>query len=109
MGVQAFEASRTRSCTAHAEIELRAQLPLLCMRALEARSQPGILGGSAGPTLHAAGSFEPRHRCDELGAREPEGRREGLAVVVERVLLRDRGMPERTADDNAPEGPRGPA
>jgi hypothetical protein len=106
--VQALEASRARTCTAHAEIELGAKLPLLCMGALEARSQPGILGGNAGPALHATGRFEPRHRCDELGAREPEGRREGLAVVVERVLLRDRGMPERTADDNAPEGPRRP-
>jgi hypothetical protein len=109
MGVQALEASRTRMCTAHAKVQLRSELPLLGMRSLEARRQPGILGGSAGPALHAAGRFEPRHRCHELWAREPEGRRERVAVLVERVLLRDRGMPERAADDNAPKGPRRPA
>ena len=107
--MQALEASRAGTCTAHAEVELGAQLTLLCMRALEARSQPWILGSGAGPALHAAGGFEPRHRCDELGAREPEGRRERLAAVVEGTLLRDGRMPERTADDNAPKGSRRPA
>jgi hypothetical protein len=79
------------------------------MRTLEARSQSGILGGSAGPALNASGRFEPRHRCDELWAGEPEGRRERLTVVVERVLFRDRRTAEWTADDNAPEGPGRPA
>jgi hypothetical protein len=79
------------------------------MRTLEARSQPGILGGGASPALNASGRFEPRHRHDELRTREPERRRERLAAVIERVLFRDRWMSERTADDNAPEGPRRPA
>jgi len=109
VGVQALEALRARTRTADTQVELGAQLPLLCMRSLEACRQSRILGGSARPPLHASGRFEPRDRCDELGAREPEGRRERLAFVVERVLLRDRRMPERTADDNALEGPRRPA
>jgi hypothetical protein len=75
------------------------------MRTREAGGKPGIVGGSAGPALDASGGFEPGHRCDELRAGEPEGRRERLAVVVERVLLGNRGMSERTADRNAPEGP----
>jgi hypothetical protein len=79
------------------------------MRTLEAGGQPRILGCGACPALNSSGRFEPRHRRNELWAREPEGRRERLAAVVERVLFRDRWMSERTADDNAPEGPRRPA
>jgi hypothetical protein len=109
VGVEALETSRSQTRTGDAEVELRAQLALPCVRALEARSQPGILGGGACPALNASGRFEPRHRRDELWARQPEGRRERLAAVVERVLFRDRWMSERTADDNAPEGPRRPA
>ena len=79
------------------------------MRALQARRQAGILGGGARPALDATGRFEPGHRGDELGTREPERRRERLAAVVERMLLRDRRMPERAANDDAPEGPGRPA
>jgi hypothetical protein len=109
VGVQALEAARAGTRAAHAEVELRAQLALFCVRVVEACSQPGIFGGSTCPTLDPAGGFEPRHRGDELSAREPERGRKGLAALVERVLLRDRGMSERTANDDALEGARRPA
>jgi hypothetical protein len=75
----------------------------------EARGQFGILDSGPCPPLDAADRFEPRHCRDELGAREPEGGREGLAAAIERVLLRDRGMSKRAADDDLLERPRRPA
>jgi hypothetical protein len=89
---------------AHAEVELGPELPLLRMGALKARSEAGVVCGGAGPALHAAGCLEPGHRRHELRTGEPERRRERLAVVVERALLRDRGMPEGAPDDDSPEG-----
>jgi hypothetical protein len=59
VGVQALEASRARTRAADAEVELRAELSLLCMRAVEACSQSGIFRGGACPALHPAGGFEP--------------------------------------------------
>jgi hypothetical protein len=56
--VEAFEGPGPSAGTAHAEVELRSELPLLGMGALEARSEPRIVRGGAGPTLHAARSFE---------------------------------------------------
>jgi len=107
--MQALQGSRARTRTADTQVELGPQPPLLCMRMLEARGQAWILGSRAGPTLDASGRLEPLHCRDELRAREPEGGRERLAAVIERVLLRDRRVPERAADDDLPKGPRRPA
>jgi hypothetical protein len=91
-------------CAAHPKVELGPEPPLLGMSALQARSQTGILGSRARPALDAAARLEPGHRRNELGTREPERRRERLAVVVERALLRDCRMSERTADNDPREG-----
>jgi hypothetical protein len=96
-------------CAAHPEVELGPQPPLLGVSALQAPSQDGILGGGARPALDAAARLEPGHRRDELGTSKPERRRERLAVVVERALLRDGRLPERTTDDDPREGAWWPA
>ena len=54
MRVQTLEASRVRTRPAHTEVELGPQLPLLCVRALEARAELRVLGGGATPALDAA-------------------------------------------------------
>jgi len=109
VGVQALQAPGPGVRTANAEVELWSQLSLLGVRALQTRRQPGILGCGSGPAFDSAGRLESGYGGDELGTREPERRRERLAPVVERVLLRDRWMSERTPDDHASEGARGPA
>jgi hypothetical protein len=57
--MQALEAARARTRSAHAEVELRAQLSLFCVRVVEACSEPGIFGGSTCPALDPARGFEP--------------------------------------------------
>jgi hypothetical protein len=107
--VQAFEGAGPGACPAHAEVELGPELPLLGMGELQAGGEPGIVSGGTGPALDATRGFEPGHGRHELRAGEPERRRERLAVVVERALLRDRGMPEGAPDDDSPEGAWRPA
>jgi hypothetical protein len=102
--VQAFEGPGPSASAAHAEVELWPELPLLGMGALETRSEPRIVSGGAGPPLDAARSFEPGHGRHELRTGEPERRRERLAVVVERALLRDRGMAEGAPDNDSAKG-----
>src|SRR2546430_15772102 len=55
--MQAFEGPGPCASAAHAEVELRPELPLLGMGALQARGEPGVHCGGTGPTLDAACSF----------------------------------------------------
>jgi hypothetical protein len=107
--VQAFEAAGAAACAADAQVELRAQAPLLLRRALEAGVQLRVLDCGARPALDSARRFEPRDGGDEMRACEPERRRERLDGVVERRLLGHGGLAERAADGDPPERARRPA
>ena len=83
---------------ADAEVELRPDLPLLGVGALEARTQLGIRRGCAAPALDAAVRLDPRDRRDEPGAGQVVRRREGLAGVGVGGLLGDGREPVRAAN-----------
>jgi hypothetical protein len=103
--VEALEASGAARA-ADPERELRPQGLLVGVRPSEAprESRLGLRG--TGPALDAARRLEARDPGDELRAREPELRREGLAARVERRLLGDRRPAERTAGDDPQERTR---
>src|SRR5919198_3492291 len=77
-------------------------LALLRGRPLETRGYVRIRAGALAPTLDAACRLEPRHSGDEVPTRQVVGRRKRLAVVVVGRLLRDGGLAERAAPDDAP-------
>src|SRR5262245_42037530 len=103
MRVQALETARICTRTADAEVELGPDATLLVVGVRQARPQLEIVGCGPRPALDATGGLEPRHRRNEVRAGQPEGRREGLARLVERGLLGDGGPAERAANGDLPE------
>ena len=103
--VQTLEAAGTRRA-ADSNREFGSQRPLLPLGIRQAASEPAVAARSLRPALHAAGRLQSGDRGDEEGTRQPERRRERLAAVVERRLLRDRGTTERAARDDPPKGAR---
>jgi hypothetical protein len=98
--MKALERLRGRARAADSKIKLRPERTLLCVRALEALGENGVVSGYASPPLYSTRGFEPRHSRDEVWAREPESGRKRLAVLVVCVLLRDRRPPVRAAQDD---------
>jgi len=96
--VQALEAAGAAACAADAQVELRAQAPLLLVPSRQALGKRGLLAREPTEALDAAVGLEPRDRSREVAAGEPVGRRERLAGLVERRLLGHGGPAERAAD-----------
>src|ERR687898_342159 len=83
--------------------ELVPESPLLLGRTHERLGEPFVSVSRGAPALDAAGSLDPRDRGDEVPACDVVRRREGLAAIVVRDLLRHGGQAVGTARDNAPE------
>jgi hypothetical protein len=96
--VQTLEAAAPRAA-ADADGKLGAQPLLLGVRRPQAGCQISIVLRALGPALDAASRLDPRDRSNEMRARQPEGRRKWLAMLVERRLLGD-----RRAAEGAPNG-----
>jgi hypothetical protein len=103
--VEALEAAGAR-LAADPTRQLRPQAPLLFVRSLDACAELLVLHGQAAEALDSACRLEAGDRRDEVRAREPERRREGLAGIVERLLLGDGRPAVGTANGYAPERAR---
>ena len=90
--MQTLEAAGCDAGTADTKIQLRPDSALLCVRALDAGAELGVLRGGAG-----------------VRTGQPERRRKRLSLVVEGTLLGDRGTTERTPNDDTTERARGTA
>lgn len=86
-----------------AERKLGPQAALLRVGAGETRNERRLRLGGAREALDAPGGLDPRHARHEPGASQIESRREGLAVLPERRLLRNRRKAVRTASCHPPE------
>ena len=89
--------------------QLRAEAPLLLVCLLDARAELGILPRQPAPALDSARGLEPGDRGDEVRAGQLEGRRERLARLVERRLLRYGRAAEGAANGHPPERAGRPA
>jgi hypothetical protein len=108
VGVEALEPAGARLAADPAR-KLGPQAALLLVAALETLTEGGILTGKTSEALDTTASLEPRDRRRQVPAGDPVRRRERLARLVERSLLRHRRPAEGAADDYPPERPRGPA
>ena len=101
MGMKAFEAAAPRR-PADSDGKFRPQPSLFPGRLSQARlQQPVVLRGFR-PSFDRTRGLETRDGRDEVRARQPEGCRERVAVLVVRRLLGDGGPTEGTADSYAP-------
>lgn len=103
MRVEALQRARPRSRAPDSERELGPEPALLFVRPLEAGCELRITPGGLRPALHSTRRLDPRDRGNERGTGQVEGGREGLAAVVERILLGDRRTSVGAANDYAPE------
>jgi hypothetical protein len=100
--VQALEAAGRGTRTTYTEVQLRPELPLLGVCALEAVRKSGVLAGGASPAFHSAGGLEPRDGDDEVRTCQPERGWKRFPVLVIGVLFCHRRPAERTAHNDAP-------
>ena len=104
VGVQALEPAGAR-LAADPAWQLGTEAALLLVPAPGALSEFWVLAREGAPALDAAGGFDARERGDELRARQPVRRREGLAGLVVGRLLDDGRPAEGTTDRYTPESP----
>src|SRR6266542_380348 len=78
--------------------------PLLVGRPREASGELGIAVDCRGPSLDAAGGFDPGDRSDEMRARQVVRGWEGLTGWVVRLLLGDCRTAEWASDRDTPQG-----
>src|SRR5262245_39287829 len=103
--MQAFEAAVARGA-ANPERQLGTKPSLLGGRIGKARRELAVGANAFAPALDSSGCLEPRDRCDEVRARQPERRRERGAVFVVGRLLGDGRAAERAANGYAAKGAR---
>src|SRR4051794_13988921 len=106
--VQALEPAGARLAADPAR-QVRPQAPLPLVRLLDACAELRLLRGEAPEALDSACRLQSGEGRDEMRARQPERRRERLARVVERLLLRDGRPAVGTANGYALERARLPA
>src|SRR5580765_6679631 len=105
MRVQALEAAAAGR-PSDPDGQLGPQAQLLLRRVFQARGEVAVHPRAFAPALDSACRLEPRNRRNEMRAREPERRRERIAVLVVRRLLGDGRQTEGATRDYAAKGAR---